>query len=245
MRGIVPTLPRNAVAAEARSTCGRRVHIYLPPPPLPSESAPHDLRAAVDRRSPVPATQEAECGTGSDPVMKAEDDMSAAPAFSAGVAAYPSPKERYSSPGEHAPCSPHVGTDAQDVLKREERADATLYRPLSPPMSDLAAPPEDAEPRIAVDVGGIRAGYPSARADRRKVCIALVSYEAGRAYCTLIPSSDDAQAAKCGTCWGLRAVGRCSKTSAKLRLLTTRFVLWFGRASVMRFEECWVESGER
>ena len=193
MRGIGPALPRNTVAAESKNTCGRRVHVYLPPPP-PSNTVRGDLRAAAGRHSPtLDRQEEEEWTTGSEPAMKAEDDMPAAPVFDAGVAAYPSPKGRHSSPHEHAYRSTRAPIDAQDVMKQEEHADAAFYRPLSPPMSDHPAPPEAADPCIAVDVGSIRASYPAARADRRKVRAAVLeSYEAGRAQCALNPSSDDA-----------------------------------------------------
>ncbi len=190
MRGIGPALP-HAVAEESKNTCGRRVHIYLPPPP-PSNTVPGDLRAAAGRHLPTLDPQEEEWATGSDPTMKAEDDMPAAPVFDDGVAAYPSPKGRHSSPHEQVYRSARAPIDAQDLMKREEDADAALYRPLSPPMSDLPAPPEAADLCIAVDVDSIRAIYPTARADRKKVCAAPELYKAGRAQCVLNPSSDDA-----------------------------------------------------
>ena len=193
VRGIGTALPRNTVAAESKNTYGRRVHIYLPPPP-PGNAVPGDLREAAGRHSPTLVRQEEEeWATGCDPMMKVEDEIPGAPVFDAGVAAYPSPKGRHSSLYEQVNRSARAPIDAQDVMKREERADSSLYRPLSPPMSDLPAPPEAADPYIAVDVGSIRASYPAARADRRKVRAAVLeSYEAGRAQCALNPSSDDA-----------------------------------------------------
>lgn len=157
--------------AETSSTCRRRVHLYLPPPPPAKKTIGSINTDADDRCVSQHAVQKKEENTVTSeyvPARTVEEEEKPL----AGIAAYPSPQgqPQYETKSDNRVMRTRDGYQGTTAKQEEFPDTASLYRPLSPPTSDLAAAAEEQEVCAVVDIQRIRNGYPLAKVVKKKVC---------------------------------------------------------------------------
>ena len=140
---------------------GRKVHLYVPPPLAPGNSNSND-REGEQRGSQFLKTN----GSRNPSHTSSSVSLNRAPEIQSSTAAdvYPSPSRlRVSRP------SSLVTRGCKDVPLTSKGQISPVYRPPSPPTSDLPIPGEDTDMHFRIDPQDVRKKHPAAKALFEKV----------------------------------------------------------------------------